>query len=93
VGNVSKGQGELADALKNYSDSLAIREKLASRDPSNVDWQHDLSVSYDNVGDVLRDQGDLAGALKSYRDSLAIREKLATQDPSNLGRKYDLAAS
>ena len=81
----------LADALKAYRDSLAIRERLAKADPGNAGWQRDLSVSYERVGDVLVAQGALADALKAYRDSLAIRERLAKADPGNAGWQVDVA--
>ena len=68
----SMAQGNLAEALKAYRDSLAIAERLAKADPGNAGWQRDLSVSYEKVGDVLMDQGNLPEALKAYRDSLAI---------------------
>jgi hypothetical protein len=88
---VQRAQGALAGALKSYYDSLEIRERLAKQEPSNSEWQHDLSISYERVGDVLSAQGDLAGALKSYRDRLEIRERLAERDPSNAGWQSDLA--
>ena len=90
---MQRAQGDLAEALKSYRDSLAIRERLAKSDPSNAGWQRDLSVSYINVGDVQKAQGDLAGALKSYRDNLAIAERLAKSDPTNAGWQRDLALS
>jgi|SRR5271165_5969308 len=92
-GNLFRAQGNLASALKSYRDSLAIREKLAEKDPTNAGWQRDLSDSYERVGDVQRTQGDLAGARTSYRDSLAIHEKLAKKDPTNTDRQRDLSAS
>jgi Flp pilus assembly protein TadD len=64
-------QGDLKAALKSYSDSLAIRERLAGSDPGNMEWQRDLSVSYERVGDVQEAQGDLKAAPKPYSDSLA----------------------
>ena len=57
VGDVLEAQGNLAEALKSYQDSLAISERLAKADPSNAGWQRDLSVSYNKVGDVLLDAG------------------------------------
>jgi tetratricopeptide (TPR) repeat protein len=93
MGNVLSDQGDLFGALKNYRDSLALREKLANQDPANAGWQRDLSVSYEKVGDVLSDQGELSDALKSYRDSLAIREKLVNRDPANAGWQRDLSIS
>jgi tetratricopeptide (TPR) repeat protein len=93
VGNVQKAQGNFAGALKSYSDSLAIRDRLATSDPGNADWQRNLSVSYEKVGDVQVEQGDLKAALKSYQDDLAITERLATSDPGNAGWQRDLSVS
>jgi hypothetical protein len=76
-------QGKVDEALKVYRDSLGIRERLAAIDPSNTQWERDLSVSYDKIGDVLVVQGKLDEALKVYRDDLAIGERLAAADPSN----------
>ncbi len=93
VGNVQKEQGDLAGALKSFSDSLAIAERLAKAEPRNMEWQRDLSVSFNKLSDVRKEQGDLTGALTSYRDSLEIRDRLATSDPSNEGWQRDLAVS
>ena len=46
--------GNLDAALKAYQESLAIAEKLAAQDPSNAEWQRDLSVSFSKIGDVQR---------------------------------------
>jgi tetratricopeptide (TPR) repeat protein len=90
-GDVQVAQGDLAGAMKSYSDSRAILDRLATSDPGNAGWRRDQSVAYERVGDVQVAQGDLAGALKSYSDSLAIRERLATSDPGNAGWQRDLA--
>src|SRR5262249_23068772 len=60
-------------------------------DPSNMQWQRDLSISYEKVGYVLAAQGKLDEALKAYRDRLAIAERLATADPSNTEWQGDLS--
>jgi tetratricopeptide (TPR) repeat protein len=86
-------QGDLAGALKSYSDSLVIAKRLAKSDPSNTSQQRNLSFSYNHVGDVQFKQGDPDGALKSYRDNLAIAERLAKSDPSNAGWQRDLSVS
>jgi tetratricopeptide (TPR) repeat protein len=92
-GDVLSAQGDLAGALAAYQESLAVSQRLAESDPSNADWQRDLSVSQSKVGDVLLDQGDLAGALASYRETLAVRRRLAESDPSNAGWQRDLSVS
>jgi tetratricopeptide (TPR) repeat protein len=92
-GDVQVAQGDLAGAQKSYTDSLAIRDRLAKSDPGNAGWQRDLSVSVNKVGDVQVAQGDLAGALKSYTDSLAIFDRLAKSDPGNAGWRGDLSVA
>jgi tetratricopeptide (TPR) repeat protein/pimeloyl-ACP methyl ester carboxylesterase len=93
LGDVQVAQGDLKAALKSYSDSLAIAERLAQSDPGNAGWQRDLSVSYNKVGDMQEAQGDLKAALKSYSDGLAIAERLAQSDPGNAGWQRDLSVS
>jgi tetratricopeptide (TPR) repeat protein len=92
-GDIFLAQGQLAEALNAYRDSLAIAEPLAKQDPNNPIWQRDLSVNFEKVGDVLSDQGELAEALKAYRDSFAIRERLAKQKPDNATWQHDLSVS
>ena len=69
-------QGNLAGALKSYSDGLAIAEDLGKANPSDALSQRDLSISYDRIGDVEVAQGDPSSALKSLprepRDPRAV---------------------
>ena len=62
-------------------------------DPSNADWQRDLSVNHDRIGDVLLGQGNLGDALDSFRQSMAVRQRLVVSDPSNAGWQRDLSDS
>jgi tetratricopeptide (TPR) repeat protein len=86
----ARTEGPRFDLLRSARRSLA---GLASADPSNAVWQHDLSVSHNKIGDVLVAQGDLAGALNAYRESLGVAEILASADPSNAGWQRDLSVS
>jgi tetratricopeptide (TPR) repeat protein len=79
IADVAVAQGNLADALQNYQDVLAIAERLAKADPTNASRQRDLSVSHNKVGDVQKAQGNLAGALQSYRAARAIRQGRSQQ--------------
>src|SRR5262249_16300271 len=90
---VQRAQGDLSAALTSYRATLAIFERLAKADPSNSQWQHDLSVSHIKVGYAQRDQGDLSAALTSYRATLAIFERLAKADPGNAEWQRDLIVS
>jgi tetratricopeptide (TPR) repeat protein len=91
-GDIRKAQGNLPGALESFRASVAIKEKLAQKEPENVGWQRDLTIGENKVGDALLAKGDLPGALGSYRASLAIMKKLGQKDPDNAGWQRDLAA-
>ncbi len=93
IGDVLVAQGKLSQALKEYHESLTIREALVEVDPTNTDWQGRLSVSHVNVGDILIAQGKLTEALNSFREGLAIKDRLARADPANLDWQRDLSAA
>jgi len=57
-GDVLVAQGHLAEALKSYQDSLAIRDRLAKADPGNAGWQRDPAISHDRVGQILVQPGE-----------------------------------
>jgi len=64
---------------------------LAAEDPNNIDWQNDLSITYNEVGRILAAQGALNAAIASYRDNLAIIKRVAAADLKNLHRQRNLS--
>jgi hypothetical protein len=62
-GDIQKDRGDLAGALKSYSASLGIRERLAQQNPGKNDWQRYRALGIANVGDVLNLQGNSSRAL------------------------------
>jgi hypothetical protein len=88
---VQVAQGDLKAALKSYSDSLAIKERLANSDPGNAGWQRDLAVAWGMVGIVQEAQGNLPGALKSYQDGLVVFQRLAKPAGSAISRSNGVA--
>jgi tetratricopeptide (TPR) repeat protein len=93
IGDLYVKLGNLNAAMRNYQASLAVARKLAASDPSNSQWQRDLSVSHDMVGETQCAQGDLTGALESYHAGMAIRQKLAATDPSQSHWQRDVSVS
>jgi tetratricopeptide (TPR) repeat protein len=91
LGDVLVAQGKLTDALNSYEKCLAISDRLAEKDPSNVGWKHDLAVAYEKIAHVLAKQDKLADALSFYQKHLTISNQLAERDPSNSGWQHDLA--
>ena len=49
-------QGLLAEAAQTYGVGLAISKKLTVSDPSNTEWQRDLSEFYRELADVAERQ-------------------------------------
>jgi tetratricopeptide (TPR) repeat protein len=72
--------------------AMELMEAFAADGPTDLAWQNDLAIAYDQLGDVLQAQSRLKEALASYRASAAIAERLA-DDPSYTGRHHDLAVN
>lgn len=80
----------MAGALKSYRNSLAIAERLATSDPGNADWQHDLSVSYAKLGSTFRLAREKAKAHDALRRGRSIVDRLTKLSPDNVVWKRDL---
>ena len=93
IGHLQRRLGKTDAALKAFQDSLAIRQTLTKLDPSNTEFQRDLSVSYEIIGDLQLRLGNTDNASKAYQDSLAIRQTLTKLDPSNTEFQRDLSVS
>ena len=90
-GDVQKDRGDLAGALKSYTDSLAIRERLAHQDPNRDDWQRNWALGIANIGDVLDLQGDSSGALERYETALKILQDRLAKQSGNIELPHDLS--
>lgn len=96
LGNVADTlarKGERGAATRIFAELLSSLKTLAARDPDNLQWQRDLSVSHDKVGDMLAATGDRPGALAEYSNSLEIAATLTVRDPDNADWKRDLSIS
>ncbi|HYO55582.1 tetratricopeptide repeat protein, partial [Archangium sp.] len=90
LGDVLRAQGNQEEALRSFSQSLEIAQRLAAQEPDNAQWQHDVSMSFVRLGDMLRDQGNLEEALRYFSQSLGIRQRLAAREPDNAQWQTDL---
>jgi hypothetical protein len=88
IGNVQLEQGNLAGALKSYSDGLAIRDRLAKSDPGNAEWQRDPSFSFGRLASVYRQSRGKAKALDALRQGHAIMARLTKLSPDNATWKH-----
>ena len=62
--------GNLVAAHRLARDFFHQAERRAAADPTNTEWQRDLSISRSKLGDVAVAAGDLAGAAEHYRACL-----------------------
>ncbi len=82
-GDLAVAEGDLQGAMRRFTDSLQISERLAAIDPARADLQHALSVSYNKLGELALKQGDLPGAMQLFTNGLQIRARLAASEPAN----------
>ena len=80
---------EFDDAIAMYRKSLAIRQRLASSDKGNSQWQRDLLIMYTKLGDVLAAQQKYEDAFATYQMSLDIAGALANNGQGNVEWQRD----
>ena len=84
-------QADLAGALASYRGAVAILERLAKSDPSNVGWQSNLVENYAKLADVYRESNDPNDALAALERGQGIMTRLVKLSPENAGWKRVLA--
>ena len=88
--------GDAEAALKHYTRSLAMNEKLLQDHPNSADTERDVSVSLNKLGDFLIQRGhpgDAESALQHYTRSLKICEKLLQASPRSAQARRDVSVS
>jgi tetratricopeptide (TPR) repeat protein len=80
---------EFDDAIAMYRKGLAIRQRLASSDKDNSQWQRDLLIMYTKLGDVLAAQQKYEDAFATYQMSLDTAEALANNGQGNVEWQRD----
>jgi tetratricopeptide (TPR) repeat protein/tRNA A-37 threonylcarbamoyl transferase component Bud32 len=93
VGAMFEKMGRPTEALSNFRNALAIREKLAEANPGVASYQNDLAISYHNMGAHLYRSGRLSDASAAFLTAVNIRQKLLDANPSLTKFRLDLAGS
>jgi len=86
-------QGDLDSALEASEHSRDIMLGLLAEDGGNVQWQRELSLSYNRIGEALSRANRRADALKSFQLAFDIRKSLAERYPENAELQRGLAIS
>jgi tetratricopeptide (TPR) repeat protein len=78
--------------LEVLKEVVAIRERVATANPTNATWQHHLALAYILLGNSLFERSDPERALVPWRKSLAIMERLTAIYPQQIDWQIDLGA-
>jgi tetratricopeptide (TPR) repeat protein len=90
LGDVLRANKNRVEAIAAYRESVAIRQKLASAEPNDVDRQNAVAFSYDRLARELLANNNTAEAVANYRLALAARQKLAAAATDDNRRDKDL---
>ena len=85
LGILAVEKGDLAGALRSFTEGKNIIELLVGSNPANVGLQRDMIILLEGLGDTALAQGELRAATEYFEDCRDGWDKLIKQDPSNLG--------
>jgi tetratricopeptide (TPR) repeat protein len=80
IGNVLYALGDRVQAAKAFEVKLQLCEHYASIDPTNVEWQRDLSVSYYKVGMLALERKALQEAKDYLGSCFMVLESMRTRN-------------
>ena len=83
---------DLAGALRDVGEALSGFERLAGREPQNLEARRDVADVNEKLGVILGEAGRRVEALEADRKALAIYEELGRADPSSGENVGHLAA-
>ena len=63
LGDIWSRRGDLTRARESYEKALANYQLLVKSDPTNPNWQRNLSIYYERMGNVLLAEGDRLGRI------------------------------
>jgi tetratricopeptide (TPR) repeat protein len=93
MGLVLERMGRLDAARQHYEADLALRRRLAARDPENQRWREFLGTSHQYLGNLLVIRGEAAAARPHLEAARRTFDGLAERDPGNGDWRYKQAWS
>jgi tetratricopeptide (TPR) repeat protein len=93
LGTIYETVRDLPEAEHHYTESRAIRLRLAEQHRENMDVVRDAAIAHEKMANVQTAAGDLVAALENRQRSLEIFTRLAEADPKNVLAQRSLAIS
>jgi hypothetical protein len=91
LGNLRRAQTGPAAAVASYREALAVFERLARVDPSDVNAARTVAISREKLGQALRESGAHAEGLPLLEAALATHRDHVSMDAGNVRAACDLA--
>jgi tetratricopeptide (TPR) repeat protein len=89
VGDSLRVLGRLDEAEQQWRKALAIREKLVANNPTDLNGQRDLAVSYNRIGIILEENKRHEEAVAIFQKELEITERLVSAEPGSVQHQVD----
>ena len=81
------------ETRRRYEAVLPVAQLLKDRDSSNVTYQSNFALIYDDLGDVDRAGGDLSAARVSYEKGFNLRSGLLRSNPQSHELQHSICIS
>jgi tetratricopeptide (TPR) repeat protein len=82
-GEIRSIQGRLPEAITNYDAAINAYSRLVSACPTNLQWQYELTRSWNSLGIVFAMQKNFTNAAEALGQALRGREHLMKAQPTN----------
>src|SRR5262249_40366558 len=80
LAQIRLGIGQKKDAESEVRALLAERQKLASEEPDNPDYQADLAAAHQHLGELLLSEGHIEKSILETKQARALLQKLAVRN-------------
>jgi tetratricopeptide (TPR) repeat protein/predicted Ser/Thr protein kinase len=76
-------QGRLVESVTNYARAIQQYTSLLAADPTNLEWQFELTRTWNDLGISYARQADYTNALEALNQALNLRQRLIQIQPTN----------
>ncbi len=82
--DIRASQGRLLESVTNYDRAIQKYLPLLAANPTNLDWQFELTRTWNNLGISFARQADYTNAFEALNKALTLREQLIQIQPTNI---------
>lgn len=82
--DIRAAQGRLAESITKYDRTIQQYAKLLTAYPTNLDWQFELTRTWNDLGISYARQADFTNAFEAHSNAFSLRERLIQIQPTNM---------